>query len=129
MLRYLTDNTTAALGKALDGQALRQRVVAHNLANVDTPGFRPSRVSFEDQLRHALAATADGHPAASAVIDALRPQAAAAPGPALRRDGNAVDLECELVELAESTTSYHALIRLLSRKLQMLKAVATEGSR
>ena len=129
MPTYVTDNTISALSKALQGQALRQRTIANNLANVDTPGYKPQRVDFEAQLRHALASAEDGNPASSAVIDALRPQATTPPSPALRRDGNAVDLETEMVELAESSTHYDALLRLLSKKLQMLKSVATEGGK
>ncbi|MEN6545010.1 MAG: flagellar basal body rod protein FlgB [Armatimonadia bacterium] len=129
MSSYLTDNTVSALSKALQGQALRQRTVANNLANVDTPGYRPQRVDFEAQLRHALASADSDNPASSAVIDAIRPQASTSSSPALRRDGNAVDLETEMVALAESSTHYNALIRLLSKKLQMLKSVATEGGK
>lgn len=129
MLRYVEDSTAAALSKALQGQALRQRTAANNLANVDTPGYRPQRVEFEGQLRAALEAAEADDPAAAAVVDAIKPQASTAPGLPLRRDGNAVDLETEMVELAESGLHYHALIRLLGKKLQMLRSVATEGGK
>ncbi|HEY1134130.1 MAG TPA: flagellar basal body protein [Nocardioides sp.] len=51
------DLVTASLHTALDGLATRQGVIADNIANVDTPGFRASSVQFEDNL---LAAIRDG---------------------------------------------------------------------
>jgi flagellar basal-body rod protein FlgB len=48
------DCTTATLEKCLDGVGLRQRVIADNIANVETPGFTRSDVDFEGQLKQAL---------------------------------------------------------------------------
>ena len=55
MLISASDPVAAALGSALDGLALRQRVIADNIANMDTPGFIASTVDFEGSLRAALA--------------------------------------------------------------------------
>ena len=127
MLRVVSDLTSAVLERALTGEATRQRVTADNLANVDTPGYRPRQVIFEDELRVALR-TPGGADAAERVEHA-QPRSVSAGGLPLRRDGNAVDVETEMVRLAESELHYSALIKLLSRKLSMLKAVATEGNR
>ncbi len=52
---YLFGRTTRQLlYKSLDASALRSRVVAQNLANVDTPGYRRKEVSFEDQLQDLM---------------------------------------------------------------------------
>ena len=42
--------TTVALTSALDALALRQRTIANNIANVNTPNYHAKRVSFEDAL-------------------------------------------------------------------------------
>ncbi|HHU31829.1 MAG TPA: flagellar basal body rod protein FlgB, partial [Clostridia bacterium] len=42
------------LQKALNVASLRQDVLAHNIANVNTPGFKRSFVSFEESLQQAL---------------------------------------------------------------------------
>ncbi|MET0934140.1 MAG: flagellar basal body protein [Mycetocola sp.] len=42
--------SSAALSSALDGLSLRQRAIANNIANVNTPGYTAQRVSFEDAL-------------------------------------------------------------------------------
>ncbi|MDN3445404.1 flagellar basal body rod protein FlgB [Microbacterium sp. APC 3901] len=46
--------TSSALISALDGLALRQRSIAENIANVNTPGYQAQRVRFEDELRSAV---------------------------------------------------------------------------
>jgi flagellar basal-body rod protein FlgB len=127
VLRVVSDLTSAVLEQALTGEAARQRVTADNLANVDTPGYRPRQIIFEDELRAALR-TPDGMDAAERVARA-QPRSVSAGGLALRRDGNAVDVEAEMVRLSESELHYSALIKLLSRKLTMLKSVATEGNK
>ena len=52
--------TSAALASALDGLAARQRAIANNIANVNTPGYTAERVSFESALA-ASVAEHDGH--------------------------------------------------------------------
>ncbi|WDF33759.1 flagellar basal body protein [Arthrobacter agilis] len=46
--------SSLAMRSALDGLALRQRVTANNIANVNTPGFHAQRVSFEDALARSV---------------------------------------------------------------------------
>ena len=55
MLVSASDPVAAALSTALDGLALRQRVAANNVANIDTPGFTAATLDFEGNLRAALA--------------------------------------------------------------------------
>lgn len=51
----ISDTTMATAALAMRGLATRADVRAHNLANVNTPGFRAGRVDFESSLRQALA--------------------------------------------------------------------------
>jgi flagellar basal-body rod protein FlgB len=48
--------TSIALTSALDGLALRQRAIANNIANVNTPNYHAKRVAFEDALASSVAA-------------------------------------------------------------------------
>lgn len=48
--------TTVALTSALDGLALRQRTIASNIANVNTPGYHAKKVAFEDALAASVSA-------------------------------------------------------------------------
>lgn len=46
--------TSTALTSALDGLAFRQRTIADNIANINTPGFHAQRVQFEDALAQSV---------------------------------------------------------------------------
>ncbi|MFH0880983.1 MAG: flagellar basal body rod protein FlgB, partial [Lentisphaerota bacterium] len=48
------DETTQVLNKMLDVSALRQRVLANNLANINTPGYKRLDVKFRDELTDAI---------------------------------------------------------------------------
>ncbi|SDJ99834.1 flagellar basal-body rod protein FlgB [Cryobacterium psychrotolerans] len=56
--------TASALASALDGLALRQRTIANNIANVNTPNYHAKRVAFEGALAKSVAA-GDGHASAT----------------------------------------------------------------
>ena len=135
--RILGDNTTATLQRALDGLALRQQVISRNIANVDTPGYKASTVSFERQLQQALhdgeggltpTRTHAGHLAAPAP-DPSSPRVTQRTNLTMRRDGNNVDIEREMNDLVETTLRYSAMTRILNRKLALLRFVISEGQR
>jgi flagellar basal-body rod protein FlgB len=87
--------TSAALSSALDGLALRQRTIANNIANVNTPGYQAQRVSFEDALARSVQA-GDGHTTAS-TARSLEPT---------RLDGNNVNLDTETVSNVDTVLRY-----------------------
>ncbi|MFS0854171.1 flagellar basal body rod protein FlgB [Microbacterium sp. 179-I 3D4 NHS] len=76
--------TSSALISALDGLALRQRSIAENIANVNTPGYQAKRVQFEDELRSAV--TNGSGAVAPSVERSLEPT---------RLNGNNVNLDTE----------------------------------
>ena len=76
--------TSAALASALDGLALRQRTIANNIANVNTPNYHAKRVSFEDALAESVQAGDGTRPATTA--DSLEPT---------QLNGNNVNLDTE----------------------------------
>ena len=47
--------TSKALESALDGLSMRQKAIANNIANINTPGYTAERVSFEDALAQSVA--------------------------------------------------------------------------
>lgn len=84
-----------AISSALDGLALRQRVIADNVANIQTPGFLAGKVSFEESL---AAAVADG-------TGAVRPGTSRSLAPT-RQDGNNVNLDTETLLNIETNLRY-----------------------
>lgn len=105
------DGATLALGRALDGVSLRERVIANNMANVMTPGFRAQRVDFEASLAGAVAA---GDPR-SARADVV------ATGGAAREDGNNVDAEGEMSSLMRAGLQFQAAAQAMTFKYAVLR--------
>lgn len=107
----ISDATTQALGRALDGLEARQRAIASNVANIETPGYQARRVNFEDGLRAAMAA---GDPS-SASIEVERSLAAT------RLNGNNVNLDVEVMESSETVLLQRLVTQSLTSKYSMLR--------
>ena len=141
------------LAAGLEVLALRQRLLAQNVANAETPGYKRYDLDFARALEAALqgtgaapgpAETAPGSAARGALPLAVthpghlagRP-AASGPaaavyretGTALRNDGNNVDLDAEMARLAENGIHYQALVRQLSDRIALFRTVIAEGRR
>lgn len=99
-----------AMNTALDGLALRQRVIADNVANIQTPGFLAGRVSFEESL---AAAVADG----SGVAPVSTSRSMAAP----REDGNNVNLESETLLNIQTQLRYQLATQAVNHEFSMLR--------
>jgi len=123
------------LGRALDAAALRQRTIAQNIANVNTPGFKRYYVTFEDELRRALRGgdglplyrTHPRHLPQGALY--LEPRVHQERTTSMREDGNNVDVDREMVELVMNTLNYNLLVQQLNGRLGMLRYVINEGRR
>lgn len=110
-------DTAILLIKALDGLSARSVATAQNIANANTPGYRPLRVSFEQAL---AAADAGG----TATVRALAPAAESIPFGA--RDGE-LRLDMELATASATAQRYGALVDVLDRQLQ-LQSLAITGT-
>ena len=111
------------LEKKLDAAALRQKVIANNLANVDTPGFKKSHVEFEDVLRQAqnkdslrLRTTDSRHIDFSQNIQAAQARVVIDNSTTIRNDGNNVDIDSEMTALAKNGIDYQAIAQILGNK-------------
>ena len=113
------DLTSRLLERGLGASSLRQRVLAHNVANAMTPGFKRSRVEFEEQL---AAAMAEGKSP-----DAVAPKVEIETDTIGRADGNNVDIELEMTRIAENQLYYAALTRQLSDQFSRLRMVIHDG--
>lgn len=126
------------LQAALDGLAARQRVISNNVANVDTPGFKASQVTFEGALRRAMGIEDGGLPLAKVQhglagpddqLADLTPVVVQSNQVTRRVDGNNVDIDQQMVELAETNITYNALAQLTGARLQLLRSVINDGRR
>jgi flagellar basal-body rod protein FlgB len=128
---WLSDDTMRVVKTALDGVSLRQQVISRNLSNVDTPGYRSQEVNFEDTVRQAMGkgnvlpmqVTEKGHFLGG--VGKTGFQVNERPGGSLRVDQNDVDVDVELTQMSEAGIQYQALTQSASKKLLLLKAIAT----
>lgn len=93
----------SALSSALDGLSLRQRAIADNIANINTPGYHAKRVQFEDALADAIA-KGEGRVSAT-VSESLEPT---------RLDGNNVNLDTETLSSIDTMLRYQFASQALS---------------
>lgn len=121
MIDLFTDKTAMALSRALDGFALRQKSIANNIANAETPGYHRTEVSFEGDLKAALATR--GTDAAKKRLAELQPTADLDLDSPERPDGNNVNIDKEMADLAKNGLSYKAATTLLELKGSILKYV------
>jgi len=112
------DRITGFYERALDGLAMRQQVIGHNIANQSTPGFRAHRVDFEAALGEAEAA-------GTGFAD-VRPTVRVDGGPA-QANGNNVNLEFEWMQL-ENTRLLHSFLTqsLGGRFTTMIRAIRSQ---
>ena len=101
----------SVLHAALKGLSLRQRTIADNIANVETPRFLAGRVDFESTLR-AAAASGQAPSAAPVVARSLEPT---------RLNGNNVNLDTETVSAMETGLRYELTITALNNKFNGLR--------
>lgn len=136
-VRPFESTTLRALTTALSGLSHRQRAIATNIANVDTPWYQATEIRFEQALRDALGTSDDLALATTHAAHLGRLPASAdtvisqgpAPGTARRNDGNTVDLDREMALLAETGLRYTALASIVAAKYAGLRTAVTEGRR
>jgi flagellar basal-body rod protein FlgB len=149
----LVDQTQRILEQALDGLSRRESLIASNLANIDTPGYRSQSIDFESALRNEMASQGMvGGPTIGAASGGLLPPSS---GPSaaialrttdprhfaggttgggstpesqtldasIRNDGNTVDLESEMTALVDTQLRFGAVSKLITGRLGMLRDV------
>ena len=100
-----------ALQMSLRGLATRQRAIADNVANAETPGFTAKRVDFESSLRTAMAQ----HSPQSTKISE---ESSKDP---VNASGNNVSLEAETLDLTDTNLRYQLSIEALNSKYRLLR--------
>src|SRR5437660_6428871 len=109
---------------ALSGLSARQRTIANNVANVDTPNFKASEVRFEDALQGALARRGAQAPDQT-TLNAATSKTTPIDGTTSRADGNNVDIDREMELLGETQLSYSALTQVMSTRLGIMRSVVS----
>ncbi len=116
--------THGLIKEALDYRAARQDMISSNIANTDTPFYRPRDIRFEDALARKaddlqkrgtntlkLAQTDAGHIAFQSEKTSHKPITFFRDGHMARNDGNSVDLDVETTEMSKNSIMFNALIQ------------------
>ena len=110
------DATVATLKKLMDVAALRHEALSHNLANVDTAGYRRQDVDFRDALSRAMG-TNDPAAISSVEAEVKEDKSALVDG-----KGNSVSMNREMGALNENSILYSLASQSLNRKYGNLRA-------
>lgn len=129
MVDFFIDEASATLARTLDGAAMRQKALANNIANAETPGFTRQEVSFEAQLQAIVDdQTIDSQTCMDELAglsidphdDTKSPR---------NENGNNVSLEHEMSEMAKNTLQYEAAAQMLAMRLSALRTAIFEAKR
>lgn len=121
----ITDKSSQILEKMMDVAAFRQKVLASNIANADTPGYKAKDISFQKELAKAAESNEvgkTGQPAEQSykVFETVTTMP--------NRDGNTVNLDIEMAKVAENTLVHNTAAQLLSMKFRMIKSIIRGGA-
>jgi len=108
------DSLTDSLEQYMNVISVRQKLVASNIANADTPGYKTQDVDFQASLQAAM--------------DGSSPLTVPVSGLAVRNDGNNVDLDREARLLAENAMRFNVAANLMHTEIQQVKDAIKGGS-
>jgi flagellar basal-body rod protein FlgB len=123
-MQALFSKTIDLLSGMLDYRSARHKVIVANIANLDTPGFKPQELTFASSLAQAQG---------GAPLTLTRTHSKHLPaGPAqktnfqTRQAGDKVEIDREMTSLAENNLNYNMTVELLSRKFKGIGTALTE---
>lgn len=106
----MTDLAIGAISASLDGLAARERIIAQNLANADTPGYIAGRVNFESSLRNAVAS---GDPSQFQISTTSSTDPT-------NLNGNNVSVDSESVSLTDTALRYQLMTEAMTNVFHVL---------
>ncbi len=111
----MLDPLSSKLDQYMTLLSVRQRLVASNIANADTPDYQTKDIDFEAELRHSLA-----QPNSAPIVSDV-------PGLRVKADGNNVDLDRESRLLSENAIRFNVATQLVRGNLKTLRLAITGG--
>ncbi len=107
------------LEKALDIRAYYHRILASNIANVETPGFKEKDIDFRKELDSFTQEPANIQVKVKSTTD----------GGIASVDGNTVNMEDQIVKMTENTLMFNSLVQMINKKFSMIRYAINEGRR
>jgi flagellar basal-body rod protein FlgB len=107
----ITTERMELMSRLMDVSNMRQEVIAQNIANVNTPGYRSLEVNFEESLRSALSSGANS-PAHNIPAEIV-----VGGGGHDRPDGNNVDVDLEVARMQKNALYFKLYSQLVANEL------------
>lgn len=134
--KLFNSGTQSLLEQGMDYAALRNDVLANNIANVDTPGFKRSEVIFKQNVKKVLQKQSDHgtlnlasnrHKTNQSVkaLISTQPEIVEMKDTSYRNDGNNVDIDVEMTKLNKNKLFYDALGTCMSNEIRLLRLAIT----
>jgi flagellar basal-body rod protein FlgB len=127
----LFGGTISSLEKGLSYATTKNKAIAQNIANVDTPGYKAKDVSFKAIFEDAQNTSISSYKSNARHYDfSITQQGSGAYSKdhlRARVNGNGVNMDAEQAKLAENTIYYNALIERVSSKYNTLNTVIKGG--
>ncbi len=119
----------------MDGSWLRHEALSNNLANVNTPGYKREDVDFDQILgdfltdnKVSLYKTNSKHfPVGGESLESLTPSVQKSTQMSYRKDGNNVNVDVEMAELAKNQLKYNALTEQINGQISRIKLAIRDG--
>jgi flagellar basal-body rod protein FlgB len=130
------DHTMQLLNRTLDLRQSRQRVIASNIANEETPGYRAADFNFLDSLQAAqrgkgpatLAVTQGGHMGVRGdAMQQVTGQLSPVPSGDLPLDANTVNIELEMAKMSDNAMQYNSAASIMAIRFRQLMGAIREG--
>ncbi len=118
--------TNQLLSVSMSLRAAQHEILAANIANADTPGYRPRDMDFAGILKTMVLEHKEGRQGGLLALTSSN-QFSTLARPETRLDGNGVDIDKEISRMVENTLKYEASLNLFSRKLAGLRYAISEG--
>jgi len=109
----MLDPIAGKLERYMDLLSARQKLVASNIANADTPGYRTQDIDFEAEFQTALG---------------QKPEVRGVPGLPVKNDGNDVSLDREARLLAENALRFQVASNLMRSELRTVRSAIEGGN-
>jgi len=120
------------LKKAMDGSWLKNKAIANNIANINTPGYKREVVNFEDVLKNQLnitggtqinktnAAHMDNYNGYTPTIEKVE-------NTSFRKDDNNVNIDIEMAEYSKNTIHFQFLTKQLNSQFSRIRSAIKDG--
>lgn len=132
LLDSLFDRTVSGLTKAMDLSWKRNEAIAANIANAETPQYRAVELSFGSELQRAFGSTAqdDLTRTDSRHLDLTNKSEAklvADYSGTTKADGNNVDIDMQMVSLAQNGSDFTNAAQLIRRQIGLVRTAIRDG--